>query len=314
MNVLVTGGTGSLGRALIARLTKQGIQTICFSRDEAKQYEMMTGGEFPLTRFVLGDIRNYNDIADALADDRIDSVVHAAALKQVPSCEYFPEQAVLTNCLGAQNLIRAVHAVPDGRITVVVGVSTDKACLPATVMGMTKAIQERMFIAANLKDYRTRFICVRYGNVVNSRGSVIPLFKQQLARGGPLTITDKRMTRFLVTLEQAVDTILTAINEAHPGEIYALDAPGAFIVDIADVMRSTADTTYTGMRPNEKLHEIIASAEERWVQRGKYIIILPALPELAARVNACHGVTLSSRNSVLPKESVEKLLREVGAI
>src|SRR4029079_1190086 len=231
--ILVTGGTGSMGRTFVHRVLSGELgkprKVIVFSRDEAKQHDMRMSylhrtvstdevifNNFrSVLEFRLGDVRDYGDVCSAVQD--VDIVINAAALKQVPTCEYFPAQAILTNCLGAQNIVRAIgeNGYP---VETVVGISTDKACKPVNVMGMTKSLQERIFIAANVLNRRTRFICVRYGNVLASRGSVIPLFHQQILSGGPVTITHPEMTRFLLSLNQAVDTVFAAIREALPGE------------------------------------------------------------------------------------------------
>lgn len=299
--LLVTGGTGSLGKALVRRVLSGAHGTprrvVVFSRDEAKQHDMRLSylnraastdeviyRRFRhLLEFRIGDIRSYADVSAALRG--IDIVINAAALKQVPTCEYFPIQAILTNSLGAENLVRAIqdHAYP---IDVVVGVSTDKACKPVNVMGMTKSLQERIFIAANVLSEGTRFVCVRYGNVLASRGSVIPLFHEQIRAGGPVTITDPEMTRFLLSLEQAVDTVLAAIAAALPGEIYVPVAPSATIMNVAKALIGSRpiELAITGIRPGEKLHEILISEEEspRVMRREEYYAIRPMLPEIAA--------------------------------
>ena len=202
-----------------------------FSRDEAKQHymrlsylhreaatdEVIYRNFKELLSFRIGDVRDFAAVADAVRD--ADVIIHAAALKQVPTCEYFPFEAVKTNVVGAQNLVRAVKESPTP-VEVVVGISTDKACKPINVMGMTKALMERTLVEANLGFPGTRFACVRYGNVIASRGSVVPLFLDQIARGGPVTVTMKEMTRFLLSLDRAVDTVLAAIRSAQPGETY----------------------------------------------------------------------------------------------
>src|SRR5690349_14765426 len=244
--VLVTGGTGSMGSTLVRRVLSGEVGTpkkvIVFSRDEAKQHEMRMSylhrreatdevifrNFMSVLEFRIGDVRSYAEVCSAVRD--ADIVVNAAALKQVPTCEYFPEQAILTNCVGAANIVRAIQ---EHRYAVqtVIGISTDKACKPVNVMGMTKSLQERIFIAANILNTRTRFVCVRYGNVLASRGSVIPLFHDQIRNGGPVTITDPKMTRFLLPLEQAVDTVLAALKEAKAGEIFIPRAPSASVLN-----------------------------------------------------------------------------------
>jgi UDP-glucose 4-epimerase len=238
--VVITGGTGSLGKVLTHRLLTGSAGTpkkiIIFSRDEAKQHfmrveyqhkkkvtdEVIYNNFEQLLEFRIGDVRDYHSVCSVLKN--ADIVINAAALKQVPSCEYFPFEAVQTNINGAENIVRVIREnnLP---IETVVGVSTDKACKPVNVMGMTKAIQERVFIAANLTVPGTRFICVRYGNVLASRGSVIPLFHEQIKNGGPVTITTMDMTRFLLPLERAVDTIFAAMETAAPGETFVPRVP-----------------------------------------------------------------------------------------
>lgn len=298
--ILVTGGTGSLGKVLIKRLLsgERGTPTkvVVLSRDEAKQHEMRLSYQqrrvgtdeviyhnfSQVLEFRIGDVRSYADVASAVAD--ADIVVNAAALKQVPTCEYFPEQAVLTNCIGATNIVRAIgeRRLP---VEVVVGVSTDKACKPVNVMGMSKAVAERIFTAANVLNDRTRFVCVRYGNVMASRGSVLPLFHQQIRNGGPVTITADNMTRFLMTLDHAVDTVFEAISSAAPGEIIIPVAPSAVVIDIARALIGDRATpiTITGVRPGEKEHEILVSDEEcrhTYQRSSAYYAIAPMLPEL----------------------------------
>lgn len=231
--------------------------------------------------FRIGDVRSYRDICSAVKS--VDIVVNAAALKQVPACEYFPTQAVLTNCMGAANI---VHAIEENGYPVetVVAISTDKACKPINVMGMTKSIQERIITSANILNPNTRFICVRYGNVLASRGSVIPLFIEQIMNNGPVTVTVPGMTRFLLSLDQAVDTVITALKEAYPGETYIPKAPSATVMNIAKALveNRPIEIVVTGIRPGEKMHEILVSEEEanHCIKRGDYYSILPMLPEL----------------------------------
>jgi UDP-glucose 4-epimerase len=236
-------------------------------------------------------------------------------LKQVPTCEYFPQQAIDTNCLGPGNIVRAIS---ENRYPVetVVAISTDKACKPVNVMGMTKSLQERIFIAANVLNPLTRFICVRYGNVLASRGSVIPLFHDQIRNGGPVTITAPEMTRFLLSLEQAVDTVFAALAEANPGETYVPNAPSATIGNIARALigKRRIETTIVGVRPGEKMHEIMVSEEEahNCVKRKGYFAILPMLPELARRSKdrtPALSREFSSADNVLSPKATLDLLR-----
>jgi UDP-glucose 4-epimerase len=297
--VLVTGGTGSLGQVLVRRLLGgelgQPVKVIVLSRDEAKQHQMRVGylerhsatDEVIYSNFArvldfrIGDVRDPHAVAAVLRD--ADVVFNAAALKQVPTCEYFPFEAVSTNVGGPENIVRAIREHRLG-IEAVVGISTDKACKPVNVMGMTKAIQERLLIRANLDCPGTRFMCVRYGNVLASRGSVIPLFIEQISSGGPVTITTPEMTRFLLSLDRAVDTIFAALAEARAGETYVPRVPAARMTDVAKALIGDrkVDIVFTGIRPGEKTHEILVSEEEahRTVARGDHYVILPILPEL----------------------------------
>jgi FlaA1/EpsC-like NDP-sugar epimerase len=329
-SVLITGGTGSLGQVLVRRLLTAEMgrprRIIVFSRDEAKQHAMRVAymhtpvatdevifRDFQeLLEFRIGDVRDSHSLTEALAD--ADVVFSAAALKQVPTCEYFPWEAVRTNVEGPENIVRAIkeHDLP---VKTVVGVSTDKACKPVNVMGMTKAIQERVFINANLRCEDTRFICVRYGNVLASRGSVIPLFTEQIRAGGPVTITTEDMTRFLLSLDDAVDVIFSAVRSAERGETFIPRVPSARVTDIAAVMIGDRhiETVITGIRPGEKVHEILVSEEEafRTIERSdKYYSILPMLPELRADTAALDVLPgeYSSAGSVMERADLAKLL------
>lgn len=297
--ILITGGTGSLGKVLTARILAGDFgapeRVVIFSRDEAKQHSMRMSymrrtsatdeiifENFQRTlEFIIGDVRDIHAVSSACRD--IDVVFNAAALKQVPSCEYFPIEAVRTNIDGPTNIVRAINEqrLP---VEVVVGISTDKACQPVNVMGMTKALQERVFISANVGSIGTRFVCARYGNVLASRGSVIPLFKDQIAAGGPVTITDDRMTRFLLSLHDAVDVIIAAVADGRAGETLIPRVPAAKVTDVAAALINgrPIDVRTTGIRPGEKLHETLISEEEveRTTERGEYYVIGPMLPEL----------------------------------
>jgi len=298
--ILVTGGTGSMGKVLVRRLLSGELGTpkkvIVLSRDEAKQHDMRMAylhrrvatdevifrNFQQALEFRIGDVRDYRDVCSALRG--ADIVINAAALKQVPTCEYFPDQAVLTNCVGAMNIVRAIRE-HDYPVDTVVGISTDKACKPVNVMGMTKAVQERILTSANVLIPSTRFICVRYGNVLASRGSVIPLFHDQIANGGPVTVTVPEMTRFLLSLNQAVDTVFAALRTAEPGETLVPDAPSATVENIARALIGDRDIEIkvTGIRPGEKMHEIMISDEEshHTVRRGDFFAIQSMLPELS---------------------------------
>lgn len=296
--ILVTGGTGSLGQRVVRRLLEGSLgkpaKVTVLSRDEAKQHDMrlrflhqtaatddvIYQHARDVLAFRIGDVRDYDTLVEAVRD--ADLVIHAAALKQVPTCEYFPVEAVRTNVMGADALVRATMAA-GAKVEAVIGISTDKACKPINVMGMTKAVMERIFVEANLRQPATRFACVRYGNVVASRGSVVPLFLEQIARGGPVTVTLKEMTRFLLTLDGAVDTVLAALAGARAGEIYVPRVPAARMTDLAEVLIAGRNIpiVVTGIRPGEKIHEIMVSDEEcyRTIERGDYYVVCPMLPE-----------------------------------
>lgn len=297
--ILITGGTGSLGKVLARRLLSgeygRPEKVTIFSRDEAKQYDMrlnfrnltaateevIYSDYDKLLHFRIGDVRDYHSVACALRD--ADIVFNAAALKQVPSCEYFPYEAVQTNIEGPENIVRCIEN-QDLPVETVVGVSTDKACKPVNVMGMTKAIQERVFISANLRRRKTRFIAVRYGNVLASRGSVLPLFHSQIKAGGPVTITTNDMTRFLLSLNRAVDTIVDAYRMANPGEIFVPRVPASRITTVAKALINGRDIPIkeVGIRPGEKIHEILVAEDEvyRTVSRGNYYVVRPLLSEI----------------------------------
>lgn len=297
--LVVTGGTGSLGQTLVRRLLEgrwgRPASVTVFSRDEAKQHRMRVdflrqaeatedAAYLDATRdlrFVIGDVRDYGSVVRVLRG--ADVVVNAAALKQVPSCEYFPYEAVRTNVEGAEHIVRAISEHALG-VSTVVAVSTDKACHPTNVMGMSKAIQERILLGGGLRCSNTRFVGVRYGNVIASRGSVVPLFLRQIAQGGPLTLTDPRMTRFLLGLDEAVDTVMAAIARARNGEIVVPRVRAVRIVDLARDLIGGADVDVktVGIRPGEKLHETLITAEEasRTRSEGDHLFVGSAMPEL----------------------------------
>jgi len=331
-SILVTGGTGSMGRALVRRLLGGEMGTpgkvIVLSRDEAKQHAMrleflhkrVTTDEVIYANFKqslefrIGNVRSFADVCGAVRD--ADIVINAAALKQVPTCEYFPDQAVQTNCLGATNIVRAIRE-HDLNVETVLGVSTDKACKPINVMGMTKAIAERILISANVLSPRTRFICVRYGNVLASRGSVMPLFRDQIENGGPVTITDGEMTRFLLSIDDAVDLVFAAISDANRGEIYVPDIPSATVMNVARAMIGDRDIRIEtlGVRPGEKMHEILISDQERRHAvriSDKYFAILPMLPELRTSDDKPPEMPseFSSADSVMDLEATRSLLAD----
>ena len=262
--LLITGGTGSFGNAVLNRFLHSDFAEIrIFSRDEKKQEDMRISLKSDKVKFYIGDVREYDSVHDALRG--VDYVCHAAALKQVPSCEFYPMEAVRTNVLGAENVMRAAIANEVKRCVVL---STDKAVYPINAMGISKAMMEKLMVAkSRLCDPgKTVLSATRYGNVMASRGSVIPLFLQQLQQGKPLTITDPNMTRFLMSLEESVDLVLYAFEHAQPGDIFVQKAPASTVGDLAQAMkellRSAGDVKVIGTRHGEKLYESLVSREE----------------------------------------------------
>lgn len=262
--LLVTGGTGSFGNAVLSRFLLSDVAEIrIFSRDEKKQEDMRLALRNDKVKFYIGDVRQYDSVHDAL--EGVDYVFHAAALKQVPSCEFYPMEAVRTNVIGAENVIRAATAQNVSRCVVL---STDKAVYPINAMGMSKAMMEKVMVANSRLGNPTKTIlsATRYGNVMASRGSVIPLFLQQIREGRPLTITDPNMTRFLMSLEESVDLVLYAFEHAQPGDIFVQKASSSTIGDLAQALLeltgSKSEVKVIGTRHGEKLYESLVSREE----------------------------------------------------
>jgi UDP-N-acetylglucosamine 4,6-dehydratase/5-epimerase len=262
--LLITGGTGSFGNAVLQRFLHTEFAEIrVFSRDEKKQEDMRIALNNDKVKFHIGDVREYDSVHDALRG--VDYVFHAAALKQVPSCEFYPMEAVRTNIIGAENVIRAAIAQGVSRCVVL---STDKAVYPINAMGMSKAMMEKVMVAkSRLCDPGKTVLCAtRYGNVMASRGSVIPLFLQQLLDGQPLTITDPNMTRFLMSLDESVDLVLYAFEHARPGDIFVQKAPASTVGDLAvalrELLQRSNEIKIIGTRHGEKLFESLVSREE----------------------------------------------------
>lgn len=260
--VLITGGTGSFGRKFVEIMLSEfhPAKIIIYSRDELKQHEMqMTGFTHPSLRYFIGDVRDLPRLRRAMQG--VDIVVHAAALKQVPACEYNPMEAVKTNILGTSNVI---DAAIDARVKKVMALSTDKAVTPVNLYGATKLTAEKLVVASNAYagDMQTRLSCVRYGNVVGSRGSVVPIFIRQRERGSRLTITDERMTRFWLSLDQGVRFVIHNIERMHGGEVFVPKIPSTRIIDLARVVAPDAELEIIGIRPGEKLHEMMISRDE----------------------------------------------------
>lgn len=292
--ILVTGGTGSFGHKfteIVLRKYKPEAVRI-FSRDELKQWEMEKKfNSNKRLRFFIGDIRDHERVERAM--DGVDIVVHAAALKQVPVCEYNPLEAIKTNILGAQNII---NSAINHNIDKVIALSTDKAVNPVNLYGSTKMCMEKLFVAANSyvgKDRKTRMSCVRYGNVVGSRGSVIPLFRKQ-RETGVITITDKRMTRFWITLEQGVGFVINSISHMQGGEVFVPKIPSMSILELAKAVAPECKINFIGIRAGEKVHECLITEDEarHSVEFKNYFIVEPDFPWWRGK-NSISGKSLS---------------------
>ena len=272
--LMITGGTGSFGNAVLNRFLDTDVREIrIFSRDEKKQEDMRISLNNPKLKFHIGDVREYSSVIDAMHG--VDYVFHAAALKQVPSCEFYPMEAVRTNVLGAENVLNAAIAAKVARVVVL---STDKAVYPVNAMGISKAMMEKLMVAkARMRGEGETVLCAtRYGNVMASRGSVIPLFIDQMKAGKPLTLTDPSMTRFLMSLEDSVDLVLHAFEHGRQGDIFVQKAPASTVGDLAMALRelfaSNAELRIIGTRHGEKLYESLLSREEmaRADDMGRY--------------------------------------------
>jgi UDP-N-acetylglucosamine 4,6-dehydratase len=282
-SILITGGTGSFGQQFVKSVLERykPRRLVIFSRDELKQFEMrqrFSEQQFPCLRYFIGDVRDKERLLRAF--DGIDVVVHAAALKQVPACEYNPLEAIKTNVLGAANI---VDAAIDRNVPKVIALSTDKAASPINLYGATKLCSDKLFISANHYSgflHETRFSVVRYGNVVGSRGSVVPFFLK-LRETGVLPITDPRMTRFWITLDQGVDFVLRSLERMRGGEIFVPKLPSMNIMELAKALAPEARHEITGIRPGEKLHEAMITEDDArtTVEHADYYAILPSGPE-----------------------------------
>jgi FlaA1/EpsC-like NDP-sugar epimerase len=315
--ILITGGTGSFGNRVARFLLDQGPADIrIFSRDEKKQWEMQRA--FPGLRYMVGDVRDRNRLGEAMRG--VDFVFHAAALKQVPSCEIAPAEAMKTNAIGSLNVCEAATAAG---VRTLVALSTDKAVKPVNAMGITKALMEKIVCAQNLYDGGTVFACVRYGNVMGSRGSVIPLFRGQIADDQPITVTVPEMTRFLMTLDESVDLVFRALTTAKGGEIFVRKAPACTVFDLADAMRrrysprgADHEIRVVGVRPGEKIHEILVNEYEiqRAVEEDDYFVIHPEYRHPPA-VTRAPGEEYTSENTtrISEYETIVQLLGRVGS-
>jgi UDP-glucose 4-epimerase len=262
--LMITGGTGSFGQTVLKRFLETDVQEIrIFSRDEKKQEEMRIALNNPKLKFYIGDVRDYDSLLPAIKG--VDYVFHAAALKQVPSCEFYPIEAVKTNVMGTENVLNAATVSHVKRVVVL---STDKAVYPINAMGISKAMAEKLMVAKarTQLESETVFCATRYGNVMASRGSVIPLFVNQLKEGKPLTITDPNMTRFLMSLEESVDLVLYAFTHGKQGDLFVQKAPASTVADLAEAIKqifnSQVPVRVIGTRHGEKLYESLISREE----------------------------------------------------
>jgi len=278
-SVLITGGTGSFGKRFIRSLLNScdPARVIVYSRDEMKQFEMEREFDHPAMRFFIGDVRDYPRLRRAMR--AVDYVVHAAALKQVPAAEYNPMECIKTNVYGAENVI---NAAIENEVEKVIALSTDKACNPVNLYGASKLASDKLFIAANniAGGHRTRFSVVRYGNVVGSRGSVVPFFNKLVGERAPsLPITDPRMTRFWITLDQGVDFVCKCFSRMQGGEIFVPKIPSARIIDLAKAIAPDMPTHIIGIRPGEKLHEVMISHDDSRVsiEFPDHYVIAPSI-------------------------------------
>ncbi len=315
-NILITGGTGSFGRQIISELVKfKPKKLVIFSNDEKQQYD--TQNEFEkynnLLEFILGDIKEYPRISEAM--ENINIVYHAAALKHVPMTEFHPFEAVKTNIIGAEN-VRQVAI--ENNVDIVVTISTDKAVKPVNVMGMTKAIQERIMLNPTNVKWSTKFVCVRYGNVIGSRGSVIPFFKERIEGGKFLPVTSCKMTRFLLRLEEAIGLVFKATIEGETGQLFVKKMPACYIIDLAKAMaksitgREDYPIKEVGIRPGEKIHEVLVSEEEmhRVVETENHYVIYPHGKLEKSRLIKDLKEYTSNNTQIFNVEEIIQLLRK----
>lgn len=328
-NIFITGGTGSFGSFFVKNiLNYKPRKIIIFSRDEDKQYWLQNDLKDykDYLQFVIGDVRDKRSIEIAFQDG-VDILIHAAALKQIPSSEYNIFETIKTNIMGAQNIVDTAIKF---KVKKVLSISTDKAVEPINVMGMTKALQERIFTLGNKQkgNMKIAFSSVRYGNVVASRGSVIPFFKKQIDKGGPITITDKRMTRFILTLKDATNLVLDAVDDMIGGEIFIPIVKPLRIIDLAEVMIKELKPKYKniieiGIRPGEKLHETLISPIEsiRSIKKRNYFLVLPQieLKEIGYNYRIPHYKKMQFRYSsdngpFMTKKEIKSKLKEENII
>ena len=319
--LLITGGTGSFGNAVLEKFIDSEIGEIrIFSRDEKKQDDMRRLYQNEKIKFFIGDVREEQSINQAITG--VDYVFHAAALKQVPSCEFYPMEAVRTNIIGTENLL---NAALNNNVEKVICLSTDKAVYPINAMGVSKSLMEKVFVAKSRVSNKLKIIGTRYGNVMASRGSVIPLFYEQIKSGKPITVTDPNMTRFMMTLENAVELVLFAFENGNTGDIFVQKAPSTTIGELAETMKkiynSDSEIKNIGIRHGEKIHETLLSKEERLISEdlGSYFRIPADNRDLNYEKYFSKGMTSSqmeefnSFNTVrLEEKELIQLLKSIG--
>ena len=316
--ILITGGTGSLGTALTKRLLKTNVDTVrIFSRDEWKQVQMESEIKDERLRFLIGDVRDKDRLSRALED--VDIVIHAAALKQMPVAEYNPFEAVKTNVMGTQNLIEACL---NNQVESVLAIGTDKAVSPLNTYGATKLLMERLFVSANFYkgNHKIKFVCVRYGNVMGSRGSVIPVFINQIKSGKDITVTDPNMTRFNITMNDALDLIFRALENGKGGEVFVPKLKAYKVGDIKDaiteILKSKSETKIISSRPGEKIHESLISFDElnnTFENKQDYIIIDKQIQEWGSKDTSLVQTILKEQYSsdsveLITKDNLKELL------
>ncbi|MFY8019739.1 MAG: polysaccharide biosynthesis protein [Bacteroidia bacterium] len=309
--LLITGGTGSFGNAVLRRFLNEGFSEIrIFSRDEKKQDDLRKRLGSPKVKFYIGDVRDVNSVDAAVKG--VDYIFHAAALKQVPSCEFFPIEAVKTNVLGTDNVLACAEKYEVQKVVVL---STDKAAYPINAMGMSKALMEKVTVARsrNLDDNKSIFCATRYGNVMASRGSVIPLFIQQIKDGQPLTLTDPNMTRFMMTLEEAVDLVLFAFDHAKQGDLFVQKAPAATIEVLAkalcELYGAKNEIRVIGQRHGEKLYETLVNKEDmaKSLDLGGYYRIPADNRDLNYNAYFSEGISLENSLEEYHSHNTERL-------
>ena len=316
--ILITGGTGSWGQTLTRLMLEKHNpkEIIIFSRGELQQVLMQRKFKNSKIKYVIGDVRDYEAVK--FATKNVDYIFHMAALKHVPICEDQPQEAIKTNVIGTTNI---VNAAIENRVKKVIDVSTDKAVEPLNLYGMTKAVGEKLIIQANDLTDHTRFVCVRGGNVMGSNGSVIPYFIEQIRNGGPVTITDLRMTRFFLTLEEAIGLLFKAAEESIGGETFVMNMPAAYIKDVADILidvYGNAEITEIGSKPGEKLDEMLISKHEAvmsYKYDDAYYVILPFNPKqpLVDKYNNLEKFSqeeFSSKTFIMQHNDIRQMLKK----